>query len=99
GAHTGFVRRANQAHVETGTAPHGGDVDDLHTIAVQVITHETGKEVLEGVNAAFGEDLLVRHTETQIEHGYGVLVRGLHSLGHAHCRRFHTGVVNGKTVQ
>ncbi|MNP73587.1 hypothetical protein D3C76_1703260 [compost metagenome] len=64
-----------------------------------MITHETGKQMLEGVDTALGEDLLVRHAETQIEHGNGVLVRGLHGLGDPDCRGCHTGVVNGKTVQ
>ncbi len=97
--HPRLVRRTNQAHVETGTTAHGGDVDDLDPITVQVIPHETGKQVLKGMDASLGEDLLVGHTETQIEHGNGVLVRGLHGLGHAYRRGFHTGVVNGKTVQ
>ncbi|MNP75792.1 hypothetical protein D3C76_1729090 [compost metagenome] len=64
-----------------------------------MIPHETGKQVLQGVDAAFGEDLLVRHAEAQIEHRDGVLARGLHGLGHPHGRGLHTGMVDGKTVQ
>ncbi len=65
----------------------------------RLITHKTGEQVLQRMDTALGEDLLVRHTETQVEHGNSVLVRGLHGLGHTHRWRFHTGVVNGKTVQ
>ena len=60
---------------------------------------ETGEQVLQRMDTALGEDLLVRYAETQVEHGNGVLVRGLHGLGHTHRRRSHAGVVNGKTVQ
>ncbi len=98
-ANPGFVRRTDQAHVEAGAAAHGRDVDDLNPIPIEMVTHKAGKQVLEGVDATLGEDLLVRHTETQIEHGNGVLVRGLHGLGHTYRRRGHASVVNGKTVQ
>ncbi len=65
--HALLFRRTNQAHVETGTAAHRRNVDNFHAITVQVIAHETSKQVLQCMNTALRHHFTVRYAESQIE--------------------------------
>mgnify|MGYP000446893094 CR=1 FL=1 len=42
-----LFRLANQAHVETGTAAHRRDIDNLNAVTVQVVAHKSGEQVLQ----------------------------------------------------
>ena len=55
--------------------------------------------MLQSMYALLGQDLLIGQSEAQIKHGYGVIVRRSHGFGDAHRGCFHTGMINGKTVQ
>ncbi|SVM49042.1 Uncharacterised protein [Klebsiella pneumoniae] len=93
-----LVRRTDQAHIEPGAAAHRRDVDNFHTITVQVIAHEAGKQVLKGMNASFRHHFLVWHAESQIENGDFIAVRRVHFLRDTHRRRFHSGMVDCETI-
>ena len=95
---TFLFRLTNQAHVETGTAAHWRDIDDLNAVAVQVVTHEASEQVLQRMNAFLRHHFFVWHAEAQIEDGDRVAVRGVHGLRHADCRCFHTGMVDSKAI-
>ena len=94
-----LFRHADQAHVETGTTAHRGDVDNLHALAVQVVTHKAGEQVLQRVNAALGHHFQVRAAKAQIKHRDGIAVRRLHGFRNADSRGCHTGMIDGKAIQ
>ena len=93
-----LVRCANQAHVETGTAAHRGNVDNLNAITVQMIAHKARKQMLKGVDPSFRHDFFVRYAKTQVKNRDRVAVRGVHFLRHANGWGFHTGMVNCEAI-
>ena len=62
-----LVGRADEAHVETGAAVHWGNVDDFDVVAVQVVAHKTCEQMLQRVDAFFGQDFFVGNAKAQVK--------------------------------
>jgi hypothetical protein len=63
-----------------------------------VVAHKTGEQVLQRVNAFFGQDFFVGNAKTQVKYGNGVAFGRGHGFCHAYGRGVHTGVVDFETV-
>ena len=88
----------DEAHVETSAAAHRGNVDDFDVVAVQVVAHKACEQMLQRMDAFFGQDFFVGNAKAQVEYGNGVAFGRSHGFRHAHGRGVHTGVVNLETV-
>ncbi|CNU27568.1 Uncharacterised protein [Salmonella enterica subsp. enterica serovar Bovismorbificans] len=93
-----LVRRANQAHVETGTAAHRRDIDNLNAVTVEVVAHKASKQMLKRMNPFFRHHFFVRNAKTQIKHGDCVAMRGVHRFCNPDRRRLHPGMIDCEAI-
>src|SRR5476651_565401 len=64
-----------------------------------MVTHKTGEQMFQSVNAAFRHHFQIGSAKTQIKDGDGIAMGSFHGFSNTYRWRCHAGVVYGKAIQ